>query len=156
MSRPALIVAAVVLVVLFVADGEAPAEDRVVPARGVAYIGAERCASCHAAAYAAWAKDPHARAHRSLPPERRADVKCTGCHSPDPGGLFQGVQCESCHGPGIDYAFDFVMKDPKLSRILGLLDAGERRCLSCHGDDGPHGRPFDYRKARQAIVHWSR
>src|SRR5258706_16140808 len=85
-----------------------------VPGRGEPHIGAARCASCHATQYEWSKRDPHARAHLSLPPERRNDAKCTGCHSPDPGGVFAGVGCESCHGAGGAYSFSFVMKDRML------------------------------------------
>lgn len=142
------------------AFGEAPAAPPV-PTRGDAYVGAGRCASCHAEAFQVWqAKDPHAKAHLSLPPDRRNDLKCTGCHSPDPGGVFAGVQCESCHGSGRAYSFTFVMKDQGLSRVLGLTNAGEKRCLTCHighGDSkGGGAQKFDYRQKLGAIVHWSR
>jgi len=127
-----------------------------VPGRGDAYIGAARCASCHGPAFETWrTKDPHARAHLSLPPERRNDAKCTGCHSPDPGGVFAGVQCESCHGAGGGYSFAFVMKDKLLAKALGMIDADKARCVTCHSGHGAP-KPFDYPRALQKIVHWSR
>src|SRR5438046_2625338 len=111
MPRLVLALAASATLLSLVPSGAAPAADgRAVPTRGDAYLGAERCGSCHEAAYRKWKTSPHARGLQSLPPDRRADTKCTGCHSPDPGGLFAGVQCESCHGAGRHYAFDFVMK----------------------------------------------
>jgi hypothetical protein len=139
----------------------APAEEKTVPAPPRAhptdpgYLGAEACRSCHPSAYDVWQKSAHARAWRSLPPERRGDPKCQSCHSPDPGGLAAGVQCESCHGNGRDYAFDFVMKDRPLARTLGLADAGLRRCKTCHLQDGVMSA-FDYRSKMSAIAHPSR
>jgi hypothetical protein len=131
-----------------------PSDAQTLSTRGPSYVGAERCGGCHPAAYDVWQKSAHARAHLSLPPQRRGDPKCTGCHSPDPGAAAPGVQCESCHGAGRDYSFDFAMKDPRLARLLGLTEPGERRCRVCHVADGlPR---FDYAAKLRAIVHGSR
>jgi hypothetical protein len=139
---------------------EAPADSPKLATRGDSFIGAERCASCHPGPYKVWKEtDPHARAHLSLPPERRADPKCTGCHSPDPGLVHVGVQCESCHGSGRWYSLSFVMKDKPLAKVLGLIEPGRARCLSCHVGHGPRsGSPatFDYDAKVRAFVHWSR
>jgi hypothetical protein len=129
-------------------------EERSYPG-GEPYVGAERCRACHASAYAQWAKSPHARAHLSVPETRRNDSKCRVCHSPDPGGLSPGVQCESCHGAGRSYSHSFVMKDQGLARVLGLANPGERRCRTCHSQHGLRG-PWDYEKKKRAILHWTR
>jgi hypothetical protein len=132
-----------------------PSEEGRPHPRGQPYVGAERCRACHATAHAKWASSPHARAHLSVPEARRNDSKCMICHSPDPGGVFLGVQCESCHGSGRAYSHNFVMKDRGLAKVLGLADPGERRCRSCHTKHGLRG-PWDYEKKKRDIIHWTR
>lgn len=157
MRRIPVIVVLLGLAAAFALPGAAPGEQPPLPTRGESYVGAERCAGCHMDAYRFWRdKDPHARAHLSLPPERRADPKCTLCHSPDPGGRLVGVQCESCHGAGRAYSVDFIMKDKALAKVMGLKDANEARCVSCHMGHGPKASGFDYAAKRRAIIHWKR
>jgi hypothetical protein len=117
-----------------------------------AYIGAERCRSCHAVSTEKWEKSAHARAYNSLPPDRQKDFKCLSCHSPDPNGEARGVQCESCHGAGRDYSYDFVMKDRQLAKLLGLREAGEKQCRACHV---PELGTFDYPAKLKLILHGS-
>ena len=157
MRRISLTVLCFGFTALLATTREAPGEGTPLPARGEPYAGAERCGGCHAQAYRFWReKDPHARAHLSLPPERRRDPKCTGCHSPDPGALVLGVQCESCHGAGRAYAVDFIMKDKALATVMGLRDANEARCQTCHVGHGTKAARFDYAAKVRAIVHWKK
>ncbi|MEM9489936.1 MAG: multiheme c-type cytochrome [Myxococcota bacterium] len=126
------------------------------------YLGSEACRNCHAAAYAVWQSSAHARADRALG-EAPSPV-CLACHStgaaPVAPTASGGVGCEACHGPGAGYAADDVMRNPQLSRLLGLRElstpaARAALCASCHRD---HTRlvPFDVAAAMGRIDHWSR
>jgi formate-dependent nitrite reductase cytochrome c552 subunit len=117
-------------------------------------VGAETCKACHPAAYEAWRGSPHARARESLPERTRNDKRCLSCHAPDAEDGLSGVSCESCHGPGRLYAARYVMRDPELSRALGLADVGERTCAGCHTESTPSLVRFEYGRKLPLIRHW--
>lgn len=117
-----------------------------------AMVGARRCGECHPSALAAWADGPHARAHRSLQGERAADPRCVQCHGVDRLDK-SGVQCEACHGPGRHYSHRYVMKDPVLSRLVGLAEPDAETCRACHTDTAPTLQPFDYDRMWPAVAH---
>lgn len=117
-------------------------------------VGPETCKACHPAAYEAWRATPHARARESLPERSRADARCLSCHAPDLDDGISGVSCEACHGPGRAYAARYVMRDPELSRAIGLVDPNERTCSSCHTDSTPSLVKFEYARKLPLIRHW--
>jgi len=117
-------------------------------------VGPETCKACHPAAYARWRAGPHARARESLPEKSRDDRRCLSCHAPDAAEGISGVSCEACHGPGALYAASYVMRDPELSRALGLVDPGERSCAACHTDSTPSLERFDAKRKLPLIEHW--
>ncbi len=103
------------------------------------YVGPSTCGGCHPRAYADWQLSAHARAGQSLGP--RPAAQCLFCHTtgdaPAGRAFFAAVTCEACHGPGAGYAADDIMRDPPLSRALGLRDLStpETRatlCRTCH------------------------
>lgn len=123
------------------------------------FVGAKACAKCHQAQYNAWAKTAHARATATL--GKRTRRACLGCHStgdaPAGRAYFSGVQCEACHGAGAGYHADDVMRDPTLSRQLGLRDLStpQKRaalCNACHVAQ-TRLKPFDAAAAYQKIKH---
>ncbi len=67
------------------------------------------------------------------------------------------VGCEACHGPGNAYkskktmllvhAGDIDCKD------LGLVKIDETACTSCHNQDSPTYKPFDYAARVKEIMH---
>ena len=65
------------------------------------------------------------------------------------------MSCETCHGAGQYYVPAYVMKDPELARLVGLLDPGERSCRSCHDPSSPSLRPFEFTTKLKAMDHWS-
>jgi mono/diheme cytochrome c family protein len=115
-------------------------------------VGARRCGECHPSALAVWADGPHARAHRPLHGERAADPRCVQCHGVDQLDK-SGVQCEACHGPGRHYAYRYVMKDPVLSRLVGLDEPDVETCRGCHTATAPTLQPFDYDRMWPAVAH---
>lgn len=120
-----------------------------------ARVGPETCKACHAAAYEAWRVGSHARAFEALPAQNRQDPRCLSCHAPDADAGLSGITCEACHGPGSLYAAPYVMRDPELARLLGLVDQGEKACLACHGESAPSLVRFDYAKKLPLIDHWT-
>lgn len=97
---------------------------------------APECLKCHVAAYDA-------------PPEMM-------------GKKFKardGVQCESCHGAGSRYKKKKIMKDRDASIAMGMnavfVDDGsaEKMCRTCHNEESPTFKPFDFEKRWSEIVH---
>ena len=101
-----------------------------------------------------WRAGPHARARESLPEQSREDRRCLACHAPDAADGIAGVSCEACHGPGALYAASYVMRDPELSRALGLVDPGEKTCAACHTESTPSLERFDVKRKLPLIQHW--
>jgi hypothetical protein len=121
-----------------------------------ARVGPETCKACHPAAYDVWRTGPHARAFEALPEQHRRDPRCLSCHSPDSEDGLSGITCEACHGPGQLYSAPYVMRDPELARLVGLVDPGEKACLSCHGESTPSLVRFEYAKKLPLIDHWTK
>lgn len=118
-------------------------------------VGPETCKACHPSAYEAWTRGPHVRAFDSLPERSRKDKRCLSCHSPLQEDGFGGVGCESCHGAGGAYSARYVMRDPELSRAVGLLDPNEKTCGGCHNDSTPSLARFELKRKLPLIEHWS-
>ena len=119
-------------------------------------VGPETCKACHAEAYNAWKLSKHSRALDSLSPQQQKDGRCLSCHSPNnKDENVAGVTCETCHGGGQYYAASYVMKDPELARMVGLVDPSEKSCRSCHDASSPSLRPFDFVEKLKLIDHWT-
>jgi hypothetical protein len=117
-------------------------------------VGPESCKPCHAAAYEAWRTGPHARAFDSLPERNRKDKRCLSCHAPLAEEGSVAVGCEACHGAGGAYSARYVMRDPDLSRAVGLIEPGEKGCGACHNESTPSLTKFDYARKLPLIEHW--
>lgn len=124
-------------------------------AGGADYAGADTCRACHPQAYAAWKAGPHAKARENLPEASRQDPKCLACHAPDADKGIAAVTCETCHGAGQYYSAPYVMRDKELSRLVGLVDPGERQCLGCHTAMTPSLFKFVYAQKLPLIDHWT-
>lgn len=124
------------------------------------YVGPEVCGGCHAEAYATWQASAHARAGELLGKDAAAG-RCLACHTtgeaPAGPAYFGSVTCEACHGPGAGYAAEDVMRNPHLSRALGLRDLStpERRALLCRSCHRAATRlaPFEPEAAYRRIEH---
>jgi len=127
-----------------------------VPAAAAEFMGAESCKACHPEAYAAWRTSKHARALDSLTDAQKKDARCVSCHAPDlrDQGV-SGITCETCHGGGQYYSPEYVMKDPELSRLVGLVDPSEKQCRGCHDASSPSLEPFHFGDKLKLIDHWS-
>jgi hypothetical protein len=117
-------------------------------------VGPETCKACHPAAYEAWTKGPHSRAYDSLPERNRKDKRCLSCHAPLLEDGFAGVGCETCHGAGGAYSARYVMRDPELSKAVGLLAPNEKTCGGCHNESTPSLSKFEYGRKLPLIEHW--
>ncbi|RKG92606.1 multiheme c-type cytochrome [Corallococcus terminator] len=120
------------------------------------FTGPDSCKGCHPEAYDAWMKSKHARATDTLADAQKKDARCLSCHAPDQATqTLTAVTCETCHGGGQYYSPSYVMKDPELARLVGLVDPSEKQCRTCHDASSPSLRPFDFKEALKAIDHWS-
>jgi len=144
------------------------------------YIGASKCKMCHnkttvGAQYKVWLAGPHAKAMESLSSEASLtyakengiadptkEASCLKCHSTagsiDPelnAGVkaTEGVSCESCHGPGSKYKSNAIMKDQAKSIANGLIVPDQKVCETCHNEDNPFHKPFDYEARLKDIAH---
>lgn len=120
------------------------------------FVGPESCKGCHPEAYAAWKQSKHARARDSLSPVQQKDARCLSCHAPNlTDQHLPQITCETCHGGGQYYATSYVMKDPELLRMVGLVDPSEKSCRTCHDASSPSLTPFDFVEKLKLIDHWS-
>lgn len=110
------------------------------PGQAVAFIGSDKCKTCHAKEYAIWERDiiaskkkhSHSKAYEALvksakkPKLRQFDPECVVCHTVGYGFQtgyhgedelkLKNVGCENCHGPGNPHAAD--PKNPAYHRLL--------------------------------------
>lgn len=124
-----------------------------------AYIGSKKCAKCHRKEFRWWTGDRHFKAFTKLKEKQQKDMDCLRCHTLDARVKFwefkyKYVGCESCHGEGSLYAKKSVMRNKGLAMQKGLKLPSETLCKTCHNKSSPNFLPFDYKKAKQKIVHW--
>jgi hypothetical protein len=152
----------------------------VLMAQNFKYIGAPKCKMCHMKPakgnqHGKWLEGPHANAMKTLAGEEAkkiatakgiadptTDPACIKCHSTVGHidakliasiKIDEGVSCESCHGPGSMYKGASVMKNRELSMQKGLILPTEEVCKSCHNEESPTYKPFDYAAATAKIAH---
>jgi nitrate/TMAO reductase-like tetraheme cytochrome c subunit len=151
-----------------------------VQAQDFKYIGAAKCKMCHnkpnkGEQYNRWMEGPHSKAMNSLsneesmeyakangiadPTKEPSCLKChaTAGHAPEnlQAGIKvdEGVSCESCHGPGSVYKNMAIMKSREKSMENGLILPTKEVCVSCHNEDNPFYKPFDFEAAYAKIAH---
>lgn len=122
------------------------------------YAGADKCQTCHRAAWQSWQKSRHARALDSLKRVNKAfDPNCIGCHSvgfEQPGGYIDEfisghlmhVQCESCHGAASDHV---ASNGKRPTAHKGWPK--EKICRQCH--IGSHSPAFTLRQYWPKVAH---
>jgi hypothetical protein len=113
------------------------------------WTGSAACGTCHPAQLAGWKTTPHATTQRRF--ATKPEAKCLGCHGTGeaPAGPTIAVEvgCEACHGAGAAYGEDDIMRNPAVSRALGLVDmttpkARAAVCAQCHVRS-TRGKVFD-------------
>ncbi|MDA3954492.1 MAG: cytochrome c family protein [Bacteroidales bacterium] len=139
------------------------------------YIGAAKCKMCHnkevkGKQYDVWKEKSHANAYETLASEEakkfsadaQNDPKCLKCHSTYHSASAdlmatikaeEGVSCESCHGPGSVYKSMSIMKDHQKSLDNGLIIPTEALCKTCHNEESPTYKVFNYKEALAKIAH---
>lgn len=131
------------------------------------YIGSAKCKSCHnspakGAQFKKWSEGPHANAMKSLKGDEAKDPKCLKCHATAGhtdkdlhAGLTveEGVGCESCHGPGSHYKVMSIMKSREKSIENGLIVPDAKLCKTCHNEESPTFKGFDFDKYWGMIDH---
>ena len=152
----------------------------VLMAQNFKYIGAAKCKMCHnkppkGEQHSKWMEGPHAGAMKTLTGEKAmeiakakgiadptTDASCVKCHSTVGHidaklvasiKMDEGVSCESCHGPGSMYKGASVMKKRELSLQKGLILPTEEVCKTCHNEESPTYKPFDFKAATEKIAH---
>ncbi|MFQ5646960.1 MAG: multiheme c-type cytochrome [bacterium] len=141
------------------------------------YIGVHPCKGCHnrkskGDQYKKWKQSGHAEAYRVLAGTKAKEIAsklkigdpqqapaCLKCHttaygSDRLGPMFKpedGVQCETCHGPGSRYRYS--MKNRKKSLKNGLVLPKEKLCRTCHNDESPTFKGFDFQEMFTKITH---
>ncbi len=150
----------IVCLVVFLGSNNLAAQD-------FEYVGSKKCKMCHnkapkGAQYKQWAESSHAKAMESLSAEEAKDPTCLKCHSTvghvDPDlvatlKVTEGVSCESCHGPGSKYSPKSVMRDRAKSIAKGLILPIEEVCITCHNDESPHFKGFDFAEYVEKVSH---
>lgn len=124
--------------------------------------------SAHAGAFATLASDEARKiaADQGLgdPQQEDACLKCHATRASLGGGIAvnekanyadsEGIGCESCHGPGSAYKPRKVMLDNEAARSAGLvMDASAEACVTCHNQESPTFKGFDFEKRWAEIAH---
>jgi len=149
-------------------------------AQNFKYIGAAKCKMCHMKPakgnqYGIWQEGPHAKAMKTLAGDEAkkiaaekgiadptTDPACIKCHSTigavdsklvASAKMDEGVGCESCHGPGSMYKGASVMKNRDLALSKGMILPTEKVCKSCHNEESPTYKPFNYDEMAAKIAH---
>jgi len=145
------------------------------------YAGSKACMMCHKSVekgdqYGKWLNSPHAKAHAALTTEKAAKIaaekglkqpaaeapECIRCHvmgwnaKPELLGKdcvkTEGIGCESCHGPAAQYKM-VHQKDLAKAKTLGMIEPNEALCRSCHNEQSPTYKAFDFAKMSAVIAH---
>jgi hypothetical protein len=130
------------------------------------YVGGAKCKVCHVEVFDLWGSTGHAGALSALKGGERQDSTCLSCHTTGYGDRdygsretlvdLGGVQCEACHGAGSLYSRASVMRQPKLSRELGLADVDSTTCTRCHNENqSPAFKGFAYKAGLLTGTHQS-
>jgi nitrate/TMAO reductase-like tetraheme cytochrome c subunit len=134
------------------------------------------------AQYLKWQESSHSQAYETLgTPEAAAYAKergiegspqeaaeCMKCHSTAWGmsaeeltaskiTLKEGVSCESCHGAGSAYWKKKTMEKITAGTLdgatVGLITPDKTVCISCHNDESPGFKGFDFDEFQAKIAH---
>ena len=130
--------------------------------------------------YKVWEASPHAKAYETLASDEAKAIakkmgiedpqksdKCLTCHVTGYGkdaSMFaktfkmeEGVGCEACHGPGSAYKKMKVMKGIHAGNMkaadYGLEMPDQKHCTTCHNENSPTYKKFDYKTFWEKIAH---
>ncbi|MCB2199724.1 cytochrome c family protein [bacterium] len=164
------------IMLLLVAAGATYAQDN-------EFVGTKRCAMCHKAEkgnmiFEKWQEGPHAKAFATLASEEAAkvyadlgksgnpqeDADCLKCHTTGHGmdaaltakiSPEDGVSCEQCHGAGGAYWKKNIMEDRDASIANGMVADPGANCTSCHNEESPTYKAFNFEEFWPQIEHSS-
>lgn len=145
------------------------------------YVGVKKCKTCHntkkmGKQYDVWSQNKHAKALESLASEKSLNYakengiadptkapECLNCHATAATvdkalqektlTMEESVSCESCHGPGSEYKSMKIMKDHEASLANGLIVPTKEVCETCHNENNPFHKKFDYDTYVKKIAH---
>jgi hypothetical protein len=145
------------------------------------YVGVDGCKMCHRSPakgnqFGKWEEAAHSRAYTELASDKAKEIAaekgvgdpqtaaaCLKCHVTGHDApadrkaktykAEDGVGCESCHGPGSAYKAMAVMRDHQKSVDAGMLVPDENTCKSCHNEESPTFKGFNFEEAFKAIAH---
>ena len=146
------------------------------------FVGAKTCGMCHKKAdqgeqLKIWQESAHAKAFETLKSEEATKIaggnafekaECLKCHATGHGvdaallgskfKIEDGVQCETCHGAGSEYKSKKTMQDHAKSVAGGMTEyadeaAIEAQCKTCHNEESPTYKEFDFKKMWAKIAH---
>lgn len=129
-----------------------------------------------------WQESAHANAYKTLLTEESDKIAadlghstkaaeteaCLKCHASGYNAeasllgkrfkIEDGVQCETCHGAGSEYKSKKIMEDHAKSVAAGMVDFSdpgsiEKQCITCHNEESPTYKPFDFEKKWPEIAH---
>ena len=102
----------------------------------------DACLKCHVTA--------HGKPAEAFDPKFKAADK-SDSH------LTDGVGCEACHGPGSEYKSNKVMKaitsGENDGATVGLLNPDAALCMTCHNEESPTFKGFDFAEYSAKIAH---
>jgi len=119
---------------------------------------------------------------KKINPNAQSDDKCIKCHvtafgvpdskKDDKFDRTMGVQCESCHGPGEKHVkarlkaaaeadtggdlFGMEEGEPEKQEVPEgeiVKEPGKDVCISCHNDESPTFKEFNFEEAKKQIAH---
>jgi formate-dependent nitrite reductase cytochrome c552 subunit len=113
---------------------------------------APECLRCHTTGFGAGGYEVKDEAFWNPDPEDRVAKKAVKRMA----GL-QSVGCEACHGPGSAYkkkkVMEAIFNGETDAASVGLIVPNEETCLTCHNEDSPSYKPFDFEERVKEIAH---
>ena len=127
-----------------------------------------------------WQEGPHAKAYNTLASDEAKAIaaergiddpqkagECLKCHTTAYGvdaqflgpkfTFEEGVGCESCHGAGGDYYKKKTKEAIKAGEIdpasVGLLEPNEEVCRTCHNEESPTYKEFNFEERVKSVNH---
>ncbi|MEW6743647.1 MAG: cytochrome c family protein [Planctomycetota bacterium] len=154
------------------------AEEKPIPQ----YNGVKKCKMCHStpktgAQYKKWTEGRHSKAFETLGSDAakkiaaekglgdpRKEAACLKCHVAGYGKekkfytadykMEDGVSCEACHGPSSLWDKKELHAGKREEAMkLGMTHPVEATCKTCHNEESPSYKPFDFKTAWEKISH---
>ena len=113
---------------------------------------APECLKCHTTGFGAVGYEVKCDAFWNPAAEDKAGSKAVKRME-----ALKGVGCEACHGAGSKYKSSKAKKAIVAGEItaasVGLLEVNEATCVTCHNEESPTYKPFDYEARNAEIAH---